>query len=100
MFEPFSHSFSCRSVDLMCTTEVREESKPETLVKTTERARVSGSEKHTDVEKQKQNRKNVLERKEKTFLWHCTAPLDTSCQREEYMIDHMSFISAQFIPPR
>lgn len=29
-----------------------------------------------------------------------TAPLDTNCQTEECMIDHMSFIYAQFNPPR
>lgn len=77
----------------MCTTEVKEESKPKTLVEARERARAPGSERHTDVAKQKQSyKKTTFERQKDLSCRTTTAHLDTSCQTDGCMIDHMSFI--------
>lgn len=57
--------------------------RPETPVQAREMARVSDAEKHT-----------YVENKDKTL--HSSVPLDISC----HMIYHMSFIYAQYIPPR
>lgn len=72
LFEPLTHSFFCRSVDLMCSTEVKEEAKPEIWVKAGERAIVSGSE------SQKQNKTERGEKKKQ--LWRERLPLHPSTQ--------------------
>lgn len=67
---------------LTSNTKVKEEVIPETLVKARERARVSGSERHTVIEKQKNKIEKQLLRweKKKNFSPGTTTAQLVSCQ--------------------